>query len=54
MVDDVALNVLAHLADGCGVRQTGRLVGVTKDTAARYAAHVWSLKEWVTRPGVQR
>src|SRR5581483_2361055 len=36
--DHVALDVLAHLADGCGVRQTGRLVGVTKDTAARYAA----------------
>ncbi|OWK42237.1 hypothetical protein FRUB_04315 [Fimbriiglobus ruber] len=27
LADDVALNVLAHLADGCGVRQTGRLVG---------------------------
>jgi len=36
--DPKALAVLAHLADGCGVRQTGRLVGVTKDTAARYAA----------------
>jgi transposase-like protein len=36
--DDKALDVLAHLADGCGVRQTGRLAGVDKDTAARYAA----------------
>jgi len=24
--------VLAHLADGCGIRKTGRLVGVSKDT----------------------
>lgn len=32
------LDVLAHLADGCGVRQTGRLTGVDKDTVARYAA----------------
>ena len=36
--DAKALDVLAHLADGCGVRQTGRLAGVDKDTAARYAA----------------
>src|SRR4051794_27875278 len=34
---DKALAVLAHLADGCGVRQTGRLVGVGKDTVVRYA-----------------
>jgi LacI family transcriptional regulator len=31
-----ALAVLRHLADGCGVRQTGRLVGVDKDTVVRY------------------
>jgi len=31
-----ALAVLRHLADGCGVRQTGRLVGVDKDTVGRY------------------
>ncbi len=35
--DDRALAVLAHLADGCGVRQTGRLVRVGKNTVARYA-----------------
>ena len=35
--DDRALAVLAHLADGCGVRQTGRLTRVGKNTAARYA-----------------
>ena len=34
---DKALAVLRHLADGCGVRQTGRLVGVNKNTVARYA-----------------
>jgi transposase-like protein len=32
-----ALAVLRHLADGCGVRQTARLVGVSKDTVARFA-----------------
>src|SRR3954469_4317657 len=31
------LAVLAHLADGCGVRQTARLVGVGKDTVTRLA-----------------
>jgi hypothetical protein len=29
--------VLAHLQDGCGVRQTGRLVGVHRDTVVRFA-----------------
>ncbi len=28
--------VLAHIAEGSGVRQTGRLVGVSKDTVVRY------------------
>ena len=32
-----ALAVLEHLADGCGVRQTARLVGVNKDTVTRLA-----------------
>ena len=31
-----ALAVLRHLADGCGARQTSRLVGVDKDTVVRY------------------
>ena len=35
--DDKALAVLAHLADGCGVRQTSRLVGVNKNTVLRFA-----------------
>jgi hypothetical protein len=35
--DAEALDILAHLADGCGVRQTARLTGADKDTVARYA-----------------
>ena len=31
-----ALALLRHLADGCGVRQTSRLVGVNKNTVVRY------------------
>lgn len=34
--DDRAQAVCAHLQDGCGVRQTARLVGVAKDTVVRY------------------
>ena len=30
-----AVAVLAHIAEGCGVRKTGRLVGVNKDTVVR-------------------
>jgi LacI family transcriptional regulator len=33
--DDTARAVLAHVADGCGVRQTERLVGVHRDTVMR-------------------
>ena len=35
--DDKALAILQHLQERCGVRQTGRLVGVDKDTVVRYA-----------------
>jgi len=34
---DKVLALLEHLADGCGIRQTARLVGVSKDTVLRYA-----------------
>ena len=34
---DKALAVIQHLADGCGVRQAARLVGVNKDTVTRLA-----------------
>jgi hypothetical protein len=30
-------SVLAHITEGCGVRKTGRLVGVNRETVARYA-----------------
>jgi transposase-like protein len=32
-----AIDVLAHLKESCGVRQTGRLVGVNKNTVVRLA-----------------
>jgi transposase-like protein len=32
-----ALSVLQHLQESCGVRQTGRLVGVNKNTVLRLA-----------------
>jgi transposase-like protein len=35
--DDKALALLAHLADGCGTRQTSRLVKIGKNTVTRYA-----------------
>jgi transposase-like protein len=34
---DKALAVLEHLADGCGIRQTARLVGVGKNAVVRLA-----------------
>jgi len=36
--EEKALSVLQHLQESCGVRQTGRLVGVNKDTVVRLAA----------------
>ena len=35
--DEKVLAILEHLAEGCGIRQTTRLVGVNKDTATRLA-----------------
>jgi LacI family transcriptional regulator len=34
---DKVLAVLEHLAEGCGIRRTARLVGVNKDTVTRLA-----------------
>jgi transposase-like protein len=34
---DKVLAILEHLNEGCGVRQTARLVGVNKDTVTRLA-----------------
>ena len=35
--EDKAISVLQHLQESCGVRQTGRLVGVNKNTVVRLA-----------------
>ena len=35
--EEKVVAILAHLAEGCGVRKTSRLVGVNKDTVTRYA-----------------
>lgn len=35
--DDKAIALLQHIAEGVGVRKTGRLVGVNKDTVVRYS-----------------
>lgn len=35
--DEKCLSLLEHLAERCGVRQTGRLVGVHRGTVTRYA-----------------
>jgi hypothetical protein len=35
---DKAVSVLDHLREGCGVRATSRLTGVSRDTIARYLA----------------
>jgi transposase-like protein len=31
------VSVLAHVDEGCGVRKTGRLVGVNRNTVIRYS-----------------
>ena len=35
--EEKVVSILSHLAEGCGVRKTSRLVGVNKDTVTRYA-----------------
>ena len=44
-----AISVLQHIAEGNGVRKTGRLVGVSRETVARYGrkagAHAWGLHD---------
>ena len=35
---DKVLSVLDHLREGCGVRATNRLTGVSRDTISRYLA----------------
>jgi transposase-like protein len=36
--EDRVVSVLEHLVEGVGVRKTSRLVGVTRNTVARYCA----------------
>jgi LacI family transcriptional regulator len=36
LTEEKATDLLAHIAEGCGVRQTERLVGVHRDTVTRY------------------
>lgn len=35
--EEKAIAVLAHIAEGCGVRKASRLLSVSKDTITRYA-----------------
>jgi transposase-like protein len=35
---DKVVSVLAHLREGCGLRATSRLTGVSRDTISRYLA----------------
>ena len=35
--EEKILAVGAHVAEGCGVRKTGRLVGVSRNTVSRYS-----------------
>jgi LacI family transcriptional regulator len=35
--DDKVVSLLEHIAEGCGVRQTGRLCRVNKNTVLRYS-----------------
>lgn len=35
--EEKVVSILKHLAEGCGVRKTGRLVGVSKNTVVRYS-----------------
>ena len=40
--EDKVVAVLHPIAEGCGIRQTGRLVGVSKDTVIRYSVQAGS------------
>jgi LacI family transcriptional regulator len=35
--EDKIVTLLEHIAEGCGVRQTGRLIGVNKNTVVRFS-----------------
>jgi transposase-like protein len=38
LAEDKIVSILAHIDDGCGVRKTARLVGVTPNTVTRYSS----------------
>jgi transposase-like protein len=35
--EEQVVSILHHITEGCGVRKTGRLTGVDKDTVVRYS-----------------
>jgi transposase-like protein len=35
--EEKLVSLMEHLAEGCGVRKTSRLIGVSKDTVVRYS-----------------
>ena len=49
LTQEKAVSVLQHIAEGDGVRKTGRLVGVNRETVARYGkkagAHAKALND---------
>jgi transposase-like protein len=40
LAEEKIASVLQHIAEGCGVRKTARLAGVSKDTVTRYCLRV--------------
>jgi transposase-like protein len=38
LAEDKVVSVLDHIREGCGIRSTSRLTGVSRDTISRYVA----------------
>ena len=57
LTPEKAVSVLHHIAEGNGVRKTGRLVGVNRETVARYGrkagAHAASLHDELVAVSLQ-
>ena len=49
--DDKCLSILEHIAEGCGVRKTSRLVGVNRSTVTRYAVLAAIMPDIAQRTG---
>ena len=49
LTQEKAVSVLHHIAEGNGIRKTGRLVGINRETVARYGkkarAHAAALRD---------